>query len=404
MPTSSALFSGRLSDRLSTRLVGVDVARCLALLGMMATHVLDPVDATGELTRVQALAGGRSAALFAVLAGVSLALMTGRQHPVHGQVLRSRALGLAARAVLIAAIGLVLGSLTTSIAIILTYYGVLFLIGIPFLALRARWLWLLGAVWIVVGPLLSLVVRPMLPARQYGSPDPSQLLEPGRLLAELLFTGYYPAVPWLAYLLIGMAIGRIDLRNRLVVDMIWTGGIILSISATWISGRLTRLPSVAEVLLRTYPGMDIEAALTSMSQGLYGQTPIDGGWQWLLVVAPHSSTPFDLLQTIGSSMFVIGACQMIALRLPDRGRTAMAVLFGAGTMTLTLYSLHVVMRTEAVWPPETPDTYVAYVLVVMAIGALFAAAGRSGPLEWLVGRPSAWLRRNEPRPERPPAG
>ncbi|OIJ28562.1 heparan-alpha-glucosaminide N-acetyltransferase domain-containing protein [Nocardioides luteus] len=397
-------ISSHLADRLSTRLVGVDVARCLALLGMMATHVLDPVDATGELTRIQAVAGGRSAALFAVLAGVSLALMTGRQQPVQGRVLRSRSLGLAVRAVLIAALGLVLGSLGTNIAIILTYYGVLFLLGIPFLRLRARWLWLLGVVWVVVGPLLSQVIRPMLPPRQFASPEPSQLLEPGRLLAELLFTGYYPAVPWLAYLLIGMAIGRIDLRNRLVVSMLWTGGVIISVSATWLSERLTRLPSVAEVLLRSYPGLDIDDALTSMSEGLYGQTPVDGGWQWLLVVAPHSSTPFDLAQTIGSSMFAIGACQMIALRLPDRWRVGMAVLFGAGTMTLTLYTLHVVMRTDAVWPPESPDTYVVHVLVVMTIGALVTAWGRPGPLEWLVGRPAAWLRRTEPRLERTSAG
>ncbi|TQL66623.1 uncharacterized protein DUF1624 [Nocardioides albertanoniae] len=387
-----------LTDRVSTRLVGVDVARCLALLGMMATHLLDPIGASGELTRVQSLAGGRSAALFAVLAGVSLALMTGRHTPVRGQVLRSRALGLAVRALLIAAIGLVLGALDADVAIILTYYGVLFVLGLPFLGLRARWLWLLGVAWIVVGPLISMGIRPMLPERQFASPEPSHLLEPGRLLAELLFTGYYPAVPWLAYLLIGMAIGRIDLRNRLVVDMVWTSGIILSISATWISGRLTRLPSVAEVLVRTYPELDLDGVLTKISLGLYGQTPVDGGWQWLLVVAPHSSTPFDLAQTIGSSMFAIGACQMISLRLRGRWRVGLAVLFGAGTMTLSLYSLHVVMMTDAVWPAQTPGTYVVHVLVVLGIGALVTAWGRPGPLEWLVGRPSMWLRRTEARP------
>ena len=31
------------------------------------------------------------------------------------------------------------------------------------------------------------------------------------MLAELTFTGYYPAVPWLAYLLVGLALGRLDL-------------------------------------------------------------------------------------------------------------------------------------------------------------------------------------------------
>ena len=387
-----------LSVRLSNRLVGVDVARCLALLGMMATHVLDPVTASGDVTRVQELAGGRSAALFAVLAGVSLALMTGGRSPVHGHVLRSRALGLGVRAMLIAAIGLLLGALDTDVAIILTYYWVLFLLGLPFLGLRARWLWLLGVAWIVIGPLLSMGIRPMLPERRFASPDPTQLLEPGRLVSELLFTGYYPAVPWLAYLLIGMAIGRIDLRNRMVVDMVWTSGIIVSISATWLSGRLTRLPSVAAELVRTYPELDLDGVLTKIGLGMFGQTPVDGGWQWLLVVAPHSSTPFDLAQTVGSSMFFIGACQMISLRLSERWRTAVAVFFGAGAMTLTLYTLHVVMLTDAVWPAERPGTYVIHVLVVLAIGAAVMAWGRPGPLEWLVRQPSAWLRRAEPRP------
>jgi uncharacterized membrane protein len=63
------------------RIVGLDVARCLALLGMVATHVLLDRGADGDLTSTQWLAGGRASALFAVLAGASLALMTGGRRP-----------------------------------------------------------------------------------------------------------------------------------------------------------------------------------------------------------------------------------------------------------------------------------------------------------------------------------
>ncbi len=69
------------------------MARCLALLGMVATHVLDERDPDGTLSFAQALAGGRSAALFAVLAGVSLALMTGRREPVRGRERLARSAG-----------------------------------------------------------------------------------------------------------------------------------------------------------------------------------------------------------------------------------------------------------------------------------------------------------------------
>ncbi len=113
------------------------MARCLALLGMVTTHVVSPRDADGTLSFGQALAGGRSAALFAVLAGVSLALMTGRRVPVRGRERAARSLGIVVRALLIAGLGLFLGGLGSGLAIILTYYGLLFLLGLPFVGLRA---------------------------------------------------------------------------------------------------------------------------------------------------------------------------------------------------------------------------------------------------------------------------
>ena len=65
------------------------MARCVALVGMIATHTLSATDAEGNVTVVQQVAGGRSAALFAVLAGASMALMSGRTEPVTGARRRS---------------------------------------------------------------------------------------------------------------------------------------------------------------------------------------------------------------------------------------------------------------------------------------------------------------------------
>ena len=66
----------------AVRLRGVDVARGLAVLGMFGAHLLvtddlvwvDPSTWTG-------LVDGRSSVLFALLAGVSVALLTGRTTP-----------------------------------------------------------------------------------------------------------------------------------------------------------------------------------------------------------------------------------------------------------------------------------------------------------------------------------
>jgi uncharacterized membrane protein len=177
------------APRSRSRLIGLDVARCLALLGMIATHVLDERTTQGDLTFGQWLAGGRASALFAVLAGVSLALMT--REPLRGQALAWRTGGLAMRAVLIGALGLALGGLDSGLAIILTYYGVLFLLGLPFSQVRsAPVLAMMCAAWVVIAPVVSHLIRPALPERGVASPTFGQLAEPGRLFSELLFSGY----------------------------------------------------------------------------------------------------------------------------------------------------------------------------------------------------------------------
>ncbi|MFC5727784.1 MULTISPECIES: heparan-alpha-glucosaminide N-acetyltransferase domain-containing protein [Nocardioides] len=375
------------------RLVGIDVARAIALVGMIATHVLDGRTATGELTFVQELAGGRASALFAVLAGVSLALLSGGTEPFRDREPARTVLGLAARAVLIALIGLALGELETGLAIILAYYGVLFLLGLPFLALRARSLALLAAGWVVAAPAVSHLVRPELPPRSYDSPDFERLAEPGRLLADLLLTGYYPAVPWLGYLLAGIALGRIDLRGWRVPLGLAASGAGLAILATTASRMLTASVEVRQSI-HPFAPLSHDELLKVLGESQHGATPTGGPWQWLLVVSPHSATPFDLAQGIGSALVVIGLALAIADVLPSPGTTALAVAGGAGAMTLTLYSLHAVMKTPTVWPTEQPDTFVWHLVVVLGIGAGFAVSGQRGPLEALVGWPGRALRRS----------
>ena len=159
-------------------------------------------------------------------------------------------------------------------------------------------------------------MRPHLPERRYDSPHFAQLADPGPLLSELLFTGYYPCVPWLAYILLGLALGRADLRSRRLHTWLVAAGLATAVLATAVSRWLTSLDAVAVRLLAdSPPGMTIDQLLDDIAGGMYGQTPVDGSWAWLLVVAPHSSTPFDLAHTMGSAAFVLG-------RLPRRRRGA----------------------------------------------------------------------------------
>ena len=371
------------------RLVGLDVARALALLGMVATHVLVPRTPEGDLTWTQWLAGGRASALFAVLAGVSLALMSGRTTPVRGRERWAVTGGLAARAMLIAVLGLALGELDTRIAVILTYYGVLFLLGLPFLGLRAPSLAVLSVLWLVVAPLASHWLRGSLPGARHESPSFEQLDQPLLLGEELLLTGFYPALVWLVYLLAGMAVGRSNLARRSVQAGLLLGGLAVAVAATWLSGRLIEGRFDAETLQWA-------------EHGFPGTTP-PGRLDWLLLVAPHSGTPFDLAQTTGSALALIGGCLLVAGLLSPSSVRGLAVWFGAGTMTLTLYSLHVLMRTGWVWPPEQPWSMTYHVVVLGGVGAVFVLLHRRGPLEVLVGLPMRVLRRWAGNPRNRPS-
>ncbi len=374
------------------RLVGLDVARAVALLGMVATHVLVERTAAGDLTVSHALAAGRASALFAVLAGVAIALVAGRRTPLRGRDRVAVSVGLAVRALLVALVGLLLGGLDSGLAVILTYYGVLFLLALPFLGLGARALAACAVAAGVLMPVLSQLVRPALPPRGFDSPALEQLAQPGHLLSELLLTGYYPALPWLTYLLAGMAVGRADLRSLRTVVTLVVVGAGTALAAETLSNALLDRPGVlaglaADPAALGTPGAsagDAAGLRAALEEGLFGTTPTGGSWDWLLVAAPHSATPFDLARTTGSALLVIGLLLLLD-RLPRTGRETVAILAGAGTATLSLYTLHVVLRTEAVPPPESPESFGVHVVVLWLVGVVLVATERRGPLEAVVG-------------------
>lgn len=186
---------------------------------------------------------------------------------------RSNEGSLALRALLIAAFGLALGGLDTGIAVILTYYGVLFLLAVPFVpgpgespVPPRRGVGGRGARGVAGGP--AAPARPRVRESLVRLGDRA-----GPLLAELLFTGYYPAVPWIAYVLLGLALGKSDLRNRGVQAGLVVGGAATALGATLVSRWLTTRDAVAERLLADAPpGQDVDGLLDDIARGMFGQT------------------------------------------------------------------------------------------------------------------------------------
>jgi len=359
---------------------------------MMATHLLPTFESNAELTPtwVGLMFSGRAAALFAVLAGIGLALSTGKQVPAEGDKLSGARRGVALRAAVIAAVGLTLGGLEVNLAIILVHYAVLFLCVLPFLGLRPKALCAWAAGWIMVSPVFAYLLRPWLlasdpPLRLGHNPSWEDLSTPSALLGDLFFTGYYPVFQWLAYLLVGLLIGRLPLTKAVVPWLLVAGGSALAVLAKSVGvaamedwgGR-----AALEDILNA-PGYPLDSVLQVNLTGVQQE----GSWWWLAAAAPHSATTLDLAHTSGVAAAVVGGCLLLG-RLADwLDLDLLLPLRGAGAMTLTLYTLHVWVAAgfylkplPAGWTEE--GMYFAHAATAIIVGTVFVLLRWRGPLEW----------------------
>lgn len=386
-PTVRIPVAGRASGS-GPRVRGIDAARGIALLGMIAVHTL-PTSENGELTTVGLVAGGTSAALFGLLVGVSVALLTGRRRvDLHGGAFGRHAVRLAVRGLAVGLLGLALGEAALGdVDIILTHYGVLFLLAVPLILLPTRVLFGLGAVIAVAAPVTSALVRASMPPTELVDPSFTELVtDPAGLLGSLFFTGAYPIWPWLTYLCVGLAVGRCSLDRTRTAAALAAGGVALVTAAAVVSHlALVTAGGLGRILADPgLPPEDLQAALT---EGPNGVTPATTWW-WLAVDTAHSSTPLDLARTVGTSLAVLGAMLLLDRALARGGTAtwaravgaARAPLAAAGSMTLTFYTLHVVVVGLA--PDSDPwALYLAQIAAVLVVGLLWQRFVGRGPLE-----------------------
>lgn len=372
------------------RLAGVDAARGVALLGLAAVHVSAPVTPGGAPDPLHLVFAGGAAALFVTLAGVGLSLGSGGSVPVgpeRAAVLRRR---LARRAGVLFLLGLLCGALDAGIAVILCHYAVLFLGALPLLRARARALAALAGGWLVLGPVAVFALQAagqaavgreafVVDGRLWVSPAPWHLLDPVRLAADLLLTGYYPVLSWFAFLLVGMAVGRARLDAPRTGPALLLGGAAAA-AGMWAVGAAVR--GTAGVL-------DAVAASTGVDPAELSVTLLTGEARlaflvpdplWLAMVTPHGGSPLEAVRAAGWAAAVLGACLLWARR-PGR---SLAVLAGTGRLSLSLYVGHLVLLAAlaAVGVPFHGLTAAAVLWALFLLAGLAAArTGGRGPLE-----------------------
>jgi uncharacterized membrane protein YeiB len=359
-------------DGRSDRLAGLDVARALAVFGMLGAHVGSIPDDVGTSPSTWlGIVNGRPSILFAVLAGISVALLSGRTTPVTGDELVRARTRILVRAAWLFAIGGVLEALGTGIDVILGVYAVLFVLVLPFLRWPPRRLLAAAGLLAVLAPPVDLLLRHLVDATDSSS-------QPFVLLTV---TGAYPALIWWSFVLVGLAVGRSDLRSRRVRATLATAGVglaVLGYGGGWVSSRWWGGPVPAE----------------------YSGRP--AGWDpaWLVGAAPHSGTTFEIVGSVGVALVVVAVCLVVADRLPRLISPVAAV----GSMALTAYAGGVVAGWAA-GTLEYPDNgpWAIYVIATLVIATGWRRTLGRGPLERLLTWSSSRAA-GTPRDRRPTAG
>jgi uncharacterized membrane protein len=349
------------------RLAGIDLARGLAVVGMLAAHLL-VIDGfvIAEPSSWVDVVNGRSSILFATLAGVSIALVTGGRVPMRGAERRRASGRLALRGAVLWAIGLALIATGVPVYVILPAYAVLFFLALPFLGMRPPALFALAAVLAVVMPFLQAL----------WDAAPFWYSDDGELLAFAIGWNY-PFPVWIAFLLAGMGVGRLDLRS--------------------VGTAVAVLASGAALAALGY-GLDAVSGSDVLSE----QTTYLGA---VWTARAHSS---GLLEVIGSGGFALAVIGLCLLACRTVLRWVVLPLRAVGSMPLTAYTAQLVVwaivaaavlgDTGDLSGFRDLDPFWPLTLGIIAGCTLWAVLIGRGPLEAGIARLTTWV-----VPERSPA-
>jgi uncharacterized membrane protein YeiB len=356
------------SERKTARIRGIDVARAVAILGMVMVHftLSDPTGTAAGGSPLPDGPRGRAAILFVLLAGVGSTLLD-RSRSASRRRTREKLLW---RAAILLPLGLALQELNHGVAVILQDYALLFVVAVAAVAWSDRVLLTVAAATYALGPAIYVGAAALWPDAVDRAP--TALTDPvGDTVMGLLVTGPYPFVTWTAPLLLGMWLARRDLTDPRVQARILAVATIAALALLWGGVVLESLvPAGAPVWLHLAVDTD-----------------------------PHSQSFVWLLQASAAATAALAACLVVT----DAAPRLLTPLVAFGQLALTVYVGHLLLISSNPDFWRVTDVAGAGIRVVgfSIVAAALATAWRSrferGPLEQALDVPSTLLERRRVR-------
>ena len=304
---------------MNERIAAYDVARALAMFAMVVvnfkTVMVDDPLASRWLVDVCHALDGRAAAVFVVLAGVGTSLISAkaRLSGDPARVATARQM-LRRRALVLFLFGLVFSVVWP--ADILHFYGAYLLAASYLVAVETRRLWQV-ACFFIFGFVVLAIAFDYERGWDFNTLEYVDFWTARGFARHLVFNGFHPVFPWFALYVLGMWLGRQDVRNtgrrRVLLGRAVIVVVLVEAGAAWMQ----------ELQLKHVAILDADVL------------PL------LLGTAPLPPTPAYILAAGGTALIVILLC--VELCALGGWAAQLRALASIGRCSLSLYVAHVVL-------------------------------------------------------------
>ncbi|MCT4663691.1 MAG: DUF418 domain-containing protein [Flavobacteriales bacterium] len=358
-------------NNIANRIIGIDIARALAIFGMIVVNFKMVLGSKGNgwEYHFSEFLSGKAAALFVVLAGTGLALMSNNaiaNNDLHKQEIIRK--NIFKRALLLFLIGL--SYIWIWPADILHFYGIYMLISLWFLRKKSSTIFLGIAFFTLLFPVL-LVLLPYEKGWDFVTLDYQDFWSPIGFFRNLFYNGFHPVIPWVSFMLYGLWLGKKDLNNLKVIKKYFGYSLMIFL-----------LIQLLSFLLQTF--------YTPANRTIDWEQEI-----WFFTTSPMPPLPLYLINGMSFATFVLTGSIWLGKKCKDNH--FIHFLANTGKLALSFYIIHVVigMVLPEVITSKSLGQFsiqfsVRYALLFCIFCSIFANIWlknkKYGPFEWIMNK------------------